>query len=142
MLVAGNCKTGRNELKIGLVGDEISKKKRTGAIFAILSISTILAMLLTRVPGWCRGPRMRGFGSPKPSFCTQTGTGSALHLFCWARPSPHSSVSFQRKWGNQKNKTLGFLKLVLCISTFLLVANDKVLRQTDGKSGKSGKPLL
>ena len=65
MLVAGNFKTGRNELKIGLVGDEISKKKRTGAIFAILSISTILAMLLTRVPGWCRGPRMRGFGSPK-----------------------------------------------------------------------------
>ena len=64
-MVARDFKTGRNELKIGLVGDEISKKKRTGGIFAILSISTILAMLLTRVPGWCRGPRMRGFGSPK-----------------------------------------------------------------------------
>ena len=88
----------------------------------ILSISTILAMLLTRVPDWGRGSRMRGFGSLKPSFWAQTGTGSALHVFCWTGPSPHCSVTFQRRWENSKKQKHRFLKTVLGISTFLLVA--------------------
>ena len=62
MLVAGDFKTGRNELKIGLVGDEISKKKRTGGIFMI----SILTMLLTRAtPGLVPGSQNARFLAPQ-----------------------------------------------------------------------------
>ena len=64
-LVAPHFQTGRNELKIGLVGDEVCMKKRTEGISIILSVSTILAVPWTRVLDWCRDPRMRGFGWPQ-----------------------------------------------------------------------------
>ena len=95
------------------------------------------------------GSQNARFWLPKTKFLHPDWYGLGTAPFLLGETLTTFLSEFPAEVGEPKKQNTRFLKLGLCISTFLLVANDKVLRQTDGKKWKiretvavSGRTLL